>query len=46
MMEAFKEADNVLRQGVQGISDLIAVSGEVNLDFLTLKQLCLTKVLL
>ena len=32
MMEAFKEADNVLRQGVQGISDLI-VSGEVNLDF-------------
>ena len=33
MMEAFKEADNVLRQGVQGISDLIAVSGEVNLDF-------------
>ena len=46
MMEAFKEADNVLRQGVQGISDLIAVSGEVNLDFATLKQLCLTKVLL
>ena len=47
MMEAFKEADNVLRQGVQGISDLIGVSGEVNLDFLaTLKQLCLTKVLL
>ena len=45
MMEAFKEADNVLRQGVQGISDLI-VSGEVNLDFATLKQLCLTKVLL
>ena len=33
MMEAFKEADNVLRQGVQGISDLIVVSGEVNLDF-------------
>ena len=27
MMEAFKEANNVLRQGVQGISDLIAVSG-------------------
>ena len=46
MMEAFKEADNVLRQGVQGISDLIVVSGEVNLDFPTLKQLCLTKVLL
>ena len=29
MMEAFKEADNVLRQGVQGISDLIVRSGEV-----------------
>ena len=40
MMEAFKEADNVLRQGVQGISDLIAVSGEVNLTLQTLKQLC------
>ena len=37
MMEAFKEADNVLRQGVQGISDLIAVSGEVNLDFADVK---------
>ena len=27
MLEAFREADNVLRQGVQGISDLIAVPG-------------------
>jgi cell division protein FtsZ len=33
MMEAFKIADDVLRQGVQGISDLIAVPGLVNLDF-------------
>ncbi len=33
MMEAFKEADNVLRQGVQGISDLITSPGYVNLDF-------------
>ncbi|MBA4601157.1 cell division protein FtsZ [Thermoactinomyces mirandus] len=33
MLEAFKEADNVLRQGVQGISDLIAVPGLINLDF-------------
>ena len=38
-MEAFKEADNVLRQGVQGISDLIAVSGEVNLDFADVKTI-------
>jgi len=33
MLEAFREADNVLRQGVQGISDLIAVPGLINLDF-------------
>lgn len=33
MIEAFSEADNVLRQGVQGISDLITAPGYVNLDF-------------
>jgi cell division protein FtsZ len=33
MLQAFREADNVLRQGVQGISDLIAVPGLINLDF-------------
>lgn len=33
MLEAFREADNVLRQGVQGISDLITSPGYVNLDF-------------
>lgn len=38
MMEAFKEVDNVLRRGVQSISDLIAVSGLVNLDFADVKQ--------
>ena len=32
MLEAFKEVDNVLRRGVQSISDLIAVVGLVNLD--------------
>ncbi|GAY74071.1 cell division protein FtsZ [Lentilactobacillus kosonis] len=37
MMEAFKEADNVLRQGVQGISDLITSPGYVNLDFADVK---------
>lgn len=31
--EAFQEADNVLRQGVQTITDLIAVPAEINLDF-------------
>ncbi len=33
MLEAFAVADDVLRQGVQGISDLIAVPGLINLDF-------------
>lgn len=33
MLEAFRIADDVLKQGVQGISDLIAVSGLINLDF-------------
>lgn len=33
LLEAFKVADDVLRQGVQGISDLITVHGLVNLDF-------------
>ncbi|MEN6476983.1 MAG: cell division protein FtsZ [Rectinema sp.] len=31
--EAFLKADDVLRQGVQGISDLITVPGEINIDF-------------
>ena len=39
MMQAFVEADNVLRQGVQGISDLINVSGTVNLDFADVKAI-------
>ena len=33
ILEAFREADNVLRQGVQGISDIITNPGFVNLDF-------------
>src|SRR5918994_128785 len=33
MMEAFKMADDVLRAGVQGITDLITVPGLINLDF-------------
>jgi len=37
MLDAFKEVDNVLRRGVQSISDLIAVVGLVNLDFADVK---------
>lgn len=37
LLEAFKVADDVLRQGVQGISDLITVHGLVNLDFADVK---------
>ena len=33
MVEAFKVADNVLRAGVQGITDLVTVPGLINLDF-------------
>lgn len=33
ILQAFRVADDVLRQGVQGISDLIAVPGLINLDF-------------
>ncbi|MED1472241.1 cell division protein FtsZ [Bacillus salipaludis] len=39
MVQAFREADNVLRQGVQGISDLIAVPGLINLDFADVKTI-------
>jgi cell division protein FtsZ len=35
--EAFLKADDVLRQGVQGISDLITVSGDMNVDFADVK---------
>ena len=39
MLEAFREADNVLRQGIQGISDLIAVPGLINVDFADVKTI-------
>lgn len=39
IMEAFRIADDVLRQGVQGISDLIAVPGLINLDFADVKTI-------
>ena len=39
IIDAFRIADDVLRQGVQGISDLIAVPGLVNLDFADVKTI-------
>jgi cell division protein FtsZ len=33
MVEAFRVADDVLRQGVQGVSDLVTLPGLINLDF-------------
>ena len=41
MVEAFKMADDVLRQSVQGISDLIKIPGLVNLDFADVKTVML-----
>jgi cell division protein FtsZ len=41
MTDAFEKADDVLRQGVQGISDLIANPGLVNLDFADVKTIML-----
>ena len=38
LREAFRKADDILRQGVQGISDLITIPGEVNLDFADVKS--------
>ncbi|PWI57696.1 cell division protein FtsZ [Sulfoacidibacillus thermotolerans] len=37
MLDAFREADNVLRQGVSGISDLISETGLINVDFADVK---------
>jgi cell division protein FtsZ len=39
MIDAFKLADDVLRQGVQGITDLITVPGLINLDFADVKAI-------
>nr|WP_273701935.1 cell division protein FtsZ [Tepidanaerobacter acetatoxydans] len=42
MIDAFKMADDILRQGVQGISDLIAVPGLINLDFADVRTIMLS----
>ena len=39
MLEAFRIADDILRQGIQGISDLIAVPAVINLDFADVKTI-------
>lgn len=39
LLESFKVADDVLRQGVQGIADLITVHGLINLDFADVKAI-------
>ncbi|MGI8422814.1 MAG: cell division protein FtsZ, partial [Chloroflexota bacterium] len=39
MTDAFKMADDVLRQGIQGISELITVPGLINLDFADVKTI-------
>lgn len=39
MMEAFEMADEILKQGIQGISDLIAVPNMINLDFADVKTI-------
>ena len=39
MEDAYREADEVLRQGVQGISDLITINGVINVDFADVKTI-------
>jgi cell division protein FtsZ len=39
LFEAFRIADDVLRQAVQGISDLITIPGEVNVDFADVRSI-------
>ncbi|OAH52813.1 cell division protein FtsZ [Domibacillus aminovorans] len=43
MLEAFREADHILRQGIQGISDLITVPGLINIDFADVKTIMSNK---
>lgn len=43
LVESFKKADDVLRQGVQGISDLITIPGLINLDFADISTIMVNK---
>ncbi|WP_026391381.1 cell division protein FtsZ [Haploplasma modicum] len=39
LLEAFKESDNVLRHGVQGIAEIIAIPGLINVDFADVRSI-------
>src|ERR671926_581387 len=39
VLDAFRQADDILRQGVQGITDLITIPGLINLDFADVKTI-------
>ena len=41
LLDAFREADDVLRQGVQGISDIITIPGIINVDFADVRAIML-----
>ncbi len=43
MLEAFKEVDNVLRRGVQGIAEIVTVPGLINVDFADVKNVMKNK---
>lgn len=43
MVQAFREADNVLRQGVQGIAEIIAFTGTINVDFADVRTVMQSK---
>lgn len=43
LVDSFRKADDVLRQGVQGISDLITIPGIINLDFADISTIMLDK---
>ena len=43
MLEAFREVDNVLRRGVQGIAEIIAIPGLINVDFADVKAIMQNK---
>ena len=43
MLEAFREVDNVLRRGVQGISEIITIPGVINVDFADVRSIMRNK---
>jgi cell division protein FtsZ len=43
LVESFRKADDVLKQGVQGISDLITIPGLINLDFADISTIMVNK---